>query len=398
MSAVAESVREARIETAKRIIHLAQERRCDFVLIAGDLFDSNAVSNELVYAVLHVLEKAAPIPVYILPGNHDFLSPGSVYQRTALVHPPSNIHVLRDGAPVYLLDGTVALLPAPVTQKRSERDPTADFPETPAAKYRIGVAHGSLQIEGKYQPDDHPIALDAAARGQLDYLALGHWHSYLGANDETIMVGTPEPMGFGDDSGSVALVELRAGEAIVERFQVNALTWIDHLWELQPDMDILSARWAWEPRLSEDTLLRLRVSGYSTGEMDAELEELASWLRARLLHLELDTTQLQPEITRGALHHLAASHPFLGGMLSDLAQLALMADPLGGHQAAAAGDGSQSITLTSGQHTAATDHSGQRMILDNAALRKMLHEIEDDPLVIKNAIRFLAQLAQEVST
>ena len=60
---VAETVRAARLETAGKIIDLARERKCDFILIAGDLFDSNAVSNELVHQVLRILGQADPVQV-----------------------------------------------------------------------------------------------------------------------------------------------------------------------------------------------------------------------------------------------------------------------------------------------------------------------------------------------
>ena len=386
VSAVAEAVREARFLTARRIMELAREERCDFVLIAGDLFDSNAVGDELVYRVLHILEEVAPTPIYILPGNHDLFSYDSIYQRKAFLDPPAHVHVLSEKTPVYILDGTVALLPTPITQKRSEMDQMTNLPETPGAEYRIGVAHGSLRIEGKYQADDHPIALDAATRGRLDYLALGHWHSYMEVNDRTIMPGTPEPMRFGDDGGYVALVELRSQEAIIEKVQVNTLTWLDHDWELEHSADIIGARGVWEPRLSEETLLRLRVSGYSTSEMDGELQELANWLKPRVLHLELDTAELWPEVSEGELQHLTAPHPFLTGMLSDLARLAEMADLQSG-QVAAGRDVGQTVDKPVDTIDSNT--------MDIVTLKRLLDEIDGDPVVIQHGIRTLAQLIRE---
>lgn len=386
VSVVAESVREARLLTARRILELAEAERCDFVLIAGDLFDSNAVGDELVYRVLHIFEEAAPMPIYILPGNHDLFALGSIYQRKAFLDPPANVHVLSDKAPVYLLDGTAVLLPTPITQKRSEIDQVTNLPETPGAKYRVGVAHGSLCIAGKYQADDHPIALDARAREQLDYLALGHWHSYMEVDRRTIMPGTPEPMEFGDDSGYVVLVELKDADALVEKVQVNTLTWIDHSWELEPTVNMSGARGALEPFLSENTLLRLRLSGSSTSEMDGELQELANWLKPRLLHLELDTSELWPEISGGALQHLAAPHPFLKGMLADLAQLAELAD-VQSSQVAAGRDGGQTVDKPVDLAESTT--------MDSATLRRLLNEIDGDPAVIQHGIRTLTRLIRE---
>lgn len=378
VATVAEAVRAARLETARSIIDLAREHQCDFIIIAGDLFDSNAVGNELVHQVLHVLGQAAPVQVYILPGNHDLMCPGSVYQRPAFAKPPSNVHVLKDRTPIYLQDGDVALLPAPVMQKRQEADPTADLPKTPQAKYRIGVAHGSLQIEGKHQSDDHPIALDAADREALDYLALGHWHSYV-ENGDAIMPGTPEPMNFGEHSGYVILVEMDGDGILVDRIPINTLAWLDKHLELTPDLDMLSQVQGWEHELTDKTLLRLEITGFGNTHLERELDELSDWLNARVLYLSLDTSQLRGEAVAALAQELIAPHPFLAGVLSDLSQLLIMAEP-----------------ETSLVEVAATDHT-LRNSLDRDVLRGLLGEADYDPTVVQSALRQLIRLAEEVA-
>ncbi|NLJ85147.1 MAG: DNA repair exonuclease [Firmicutes bacterium] len=377
---VADSVRAARLKTAGKITRLARERRCDLLLIAGDLFDSNAVSNDVVHQVLRILEEAAPVEVYILPGNHDLVSPDSVYERPAFANPPANVHVLRDRRPVYLQNGDVAILPAPVTQKCSETDPTFDFPATPEATHRIGVAHGSLQIEGKYQSDDHPIALDAASRANLDYLALGHWHSYLAVGDVTIMPGTPEPMAFGEESGYVTIVEMVGEQTLVEKIQINTLTWLDKRLDLEPDVDMLTAVGSWATELTDDTLLRLEITGYGTGELEANLQELSDWLKARLLYLALNTTQVRAGMLTGSAQKLISPHPFLAGVLSDLAKMLMMAEP------------------DLGAREAATTDIDLGRALDTEMLRKWLDEVDYDPDIIQNAMWQLLRMIQEVSS
>ena len=51
------------------------------VLIAGDLFDSNASDPSEVRHFLRVVREIAPLPVCVLPGTHDRLSEDSVYRR-----------------------------------------------------------------------------------------------------------------------------------------------------------------------------------------------------------------------------------------------------------------------------------------------------------------------------
>src|SRR5262245_57839414 len=58
----------------------AVKRDVQFVLIAGDLFDDLCVASLPAGRAFKILD-AAPMPVYVLPGNHDPLLPGGVWDR-----------------------------------------------------------------------------------------------------------------------------------------------------------------------------------------------------------------------------------------------------------------------------------------------------------------------------
>src|SRR6266516_2549418 len=59
---------------------LAAAERVQVLLVAGDLFDNNRLPLPLLEATAELLDQAIP-RVVILPGNHDPLTPDSVYQR-----------------------------------------------------------------------------------------------------------------------------------------------------------------------------------------------------------------------------------------------------------------------------------------------------------------------------
>lgn len=376
----AEKVRQERLRTARRIIDFAREREVAFILVAGDLFESNGVGNDLVYRALHILEEAAPIPVYILPGNHDYLNPSSVYEREPFAHLPSHITVFRSRDPYYVLDGQVALLPAPLTRKHSEHDPTDQFPSTHEASIRIGVAHGSPRIPNKYQPDDHPIALNAAEKAGLDYLALGHWHSWFQPDERTVMPGTPEPSGFNEESGYIALVELDRGfPPVVERIHVGGLRWIERRETVGEDTRFLRARveeWGRQLESPENTLLRLIIDGYASPEVYMLLDDLAQWMSANFLFSEIDTSQVRPLVSIGRLRELGERHPFVGGVLSDLAKVALLVNP-----DEPLADGKLELGET----------------LPNESLRQVLAQLEQmDSEVVREALRQLGRIVMEV--
>ena len=80
------------------------------------------------------------------------------------------------------------------------------------------MTYGALAIPGKHQPNDFPIALNAASRAGVDYLAVGHWHNWQTYdNDRLVMPGTPEPDAFDqENSGCIALVEINGRGAAPE--------------------------------------------------------------------------------------------------------------------------------------------------------------------------------------
>jgi len=381
----ADQIRSARLETARRIMELAHDERVDFVLIAGDVFDDNSVGNKLVYQVLHILEQVAPLPVFILPGNHDLSGPASVYQRLPFHRPPANVHVLTSDDARFILDGEVVLLPAPVTQKRSERDPTRHLPDAPGDVIRIGVAHGSPAIEGKYEPDDHPIRTEAAEACRLDYLALGHWHTWQQLGDRTVMPGTPESTAFNQDSGYVAIVDISKNSVPqIKQVSTGTLTWLK--WPetiMGAAGQTLSRIRSKAGQIAEPgkTLLQIELSGYTYPEELVQVLDLEEWLGARFLLGRVDKSGLRTDISTGVVRDLAAAHSLLGAVLADLSELAMMAAP-----------GESPLN----EVTAAVDSDRETSPLSSAKLRQFFADVDLDPGAVEEAVQMLTGIALEV--
>ena len=231
--AKAELLRKTRLHTLETALQKAEESSVDAFLIAGDLFESNQVTDKLVQETFDVFMAHSRFRIIILPGNHDPLSgPGCIWLRKPFNQPPSHLTICttRD---VIELDNAV-ILPVPITQKVSTKDPSLPLVEVAASvprdKIKIGITHGALAIEGKHQPNDHPIALNAATRAGLDYLAVGHWHKLqVYDSGRLVMPGTPEPDQFelGPDAGKVVLVEIPSPgqQPQLERISVATYTW-----------------------------------------------------------------------------------------------------------------------------------------------------------------------------
>lgn len=90
-------LRAVRFEAVRRLAELAHAREVSAVVVAGDVFDDNAVGERTLQKAREALEAFAPIPVLLLPGNHD---PGTPEGALARVGAGGHVRVLSDGEPV----------------------------------------------------------------------------------------------------------------------------------------------------------------------------------------------------------------------------------------------------------------------------------------------------------
>ena len=229
----AKEVRAKRYETAGRIVELAKRENVDFVLIAGDLFEHHDVDELVVKRTLEVLDRFAPIPVFILPGNHDPLVAGGVWSRQSWKRAGNHVRLMDKAMEISFQEG-IALYPSPLTHKQGSADPTAWIPvRLPGDKrIRIGFAHGSLDILP--EKGNFPIDSNRAIEKGLDYLALGDWHSFR-EHGKSVYSGTMEQTEFGEDNpGFVGLVEIdKAGaKPVISKHRTGLLRWM----ELHPDV------------------------------------------------------------------------------------------------------------------------------------------------------------------
>src|SRR6201999_2808426 len=163
---------------------LAAEVGAEFVVVAGDVFEHNQLSPQVIGQSLEAM-RAIGIPVYLLPGNHDPLDASSVYTSALFTAEcPDNVTVL-DRAGVHEVRPGLEIVAAPWRSKAPTSDLVGEvLDDLPAdGVTRIVVGHGAVDI---LVPDrDRPslvrlAALEAAiARGAVHYVALGDKHSRM---------------------------------------------------------------------------------------------------------------------------------------------------------------------------------------------------------------------------
>ena len=302
---------EARFAALQHLREKAAELRVDFIVIAGDWFDDHSVSRTEATRAFAILEGSkGTCPVFIIPGNHDPLVPGGVWDRDPWLReqPHLRVHFLRRPEPVCVPSLPVEIFPCPLRQRRAMEDPTDWIQQHPRGNgnptFRIGLAHGSLKVM-PLPEDDHLIRADAGDHYGLDYLALGHWHKRsvyksLDGSVRAAYCGTHEPMRFSgssadsssgwssfstdgdaerfhdDGRGTALLVTIDAPESppVVEPIEIGRLRWTAEHRDLttEPLKDLINDYSRREN--PERTILRLELSGVVEPRGYARIEEL----------------------------------------------------------------------------------------------------------------------------
>lgn len=294
-------LQEARLDAIATIGRLAMQHGVGVVLVAGDIYDKETLSNHTLAQPLERMRAWPRVNWHMIPGNHDPHRPNGVWERVLSLGVPDNVHVQLSPAPYRLEDGFAYLLPAPLRLSRGLGDPTLwmDTAPTPDGAIRIGLAHGSIaDFGGSSGGQPNVISPLRAADAELAYLALGDWHGCRQVNQRSWYAGTPEPDQFGQvDSGQALLVTIDAPRATptIKLLQVGRYRWRQEQATVhgQADVDRLVARLRNADDEPSRALLDLKVDGtLSLADREHFERMINQSLRAALCHLRLDDQQL----------------------------------------------------------------------------------------------------------
>lgn len=312
---------EARFLAIERLAALAIERSVDAVLVAGDVFDIQTVSDKTIRRLFNAMQAYAG-PWVLMPGNHDAALAESVWTRAhRLGVVPSNVNTCLEPC-VHVVQDRFALLPAPLVQRHTYGDLTEwfDAAPTPEGLCRIGLAHGCVQgVLPEGADSANPIAADRAAKARLDYLALGDWHGCRRMDDRTWYAGTPETDRFkANDSGQAVLVSLEVPGATpaVEVIPVGRYHWQSLELKLAVSSDVEETLRKLE-QIGPDDVVQLRLTGVCDLVGQRQLDSGVEAARARSRAMLLDSKDLSLEPTQADIEAIHADG-YVGEVLQQL--------------------------------------------------------------------------------
>jgi exonuclease SbcD len=235
----ADRMAQALVMAYRRLIDYALDRQVDFVILAGDTFDSAHPSYAECLRFVEGLRRldAVGIPVYVCTGNHD---PYVSWQNDYLSL-PANTHLFSATGPGYFCyeraGKAIALLAGRGFYRshwRVGEDPVAGLTRAAVeaargctAPFAIGVLHTGLDRDR----DKAPVSPASLSRTGMDYWALGHFHKPEvvddAANPHVVYSGNIQGCAM-DEPGlrGVSLVTLQKGRPNNREFlPTSSIVW-----------------------------------------------------------------------------------------------------------------------------------------------------------------------------
>jgi len=283
-------LQNAQLLTLRKVLDIAKEDGALGLIIAGDLFDSNLVSRDLVKRVQAMFKKAQ-IPIYILPGSgdvtdrrpHDALIPPSVYSDGSGWEEIPNVHIFRDterGDVFVSEDSSTAIYGKPVIRKGESPIPHISLKDTP---FHIAVVHGDAFKKAYFDREpDYPFTVEELKEAGFSYAALGHWHNpkiYPSSQREGDFIaaypGPTQDLSFKDSGGT--LIKINLGERIsIETIRLSEYQFKKIEVEIRNTPE--STGEAVKERISnpQKTLLRVELKGAISPDIRAKFKESLS--------------------------------------------------------------------------------------------------------------------------
>ena len=248
------------------------------VLIAGDLFESESVGDRILSHVCEVISSYAPLPFFYVTGNHE---------RDVLLSyrdKPKNLYTFTSEITGYELSEVCIL---GTNESSPEMLRSLRLHET---KKNIFLFHGEVRERSDF---GGVIGLSELAHRGIDYLALGHYHTYgvkkIEGGGVAVYAGVPEGRGF-DELGKKGVVLFDSDDCVPHFYSTAKRTY--H--ELHMDIGACHSheeilKWVNDTarNCTREDLVRLIITGERAPTFHIDHERIRLTFEERFWYFEL---------------------------------------------------------------------------------------------------------------
>lgn len=289
---LAKKLRSNMLLVIKNMYQHAHDIGARAVIIAGDIFDTNKISNTTRQYLLDTFRQYSDMATVILPGNHDG---DQVFASDEI---SSNVYCFGNSLTAIAIDNVVITgqVLKPLTAKQLPYELALD-----SNRYNIVVLHG--QDTSYHSDSDVNINITALKDHNIDYLALGHIHSHrvaqLDRRGQYCYSGCLAGRGF-DECGDKGYVVLDTDTNTVQfvtasniKFEIVTVD-ISSAHSLKEIELLIDAKLC---HFGRDTLVKVVLIGNYTVHMGKDIGALVKMFEDKFLFFKIqDSSTLQLNI------------------------------------------------------------------------------------------------------
>lgn len=229
---LAEKLRKAPFDSFGKLVDKAIAERVDFVLLAGDLYNTEHINIKAQSLFVEQLERLnqAGIPVFLTRGNHDYLTEDT---QTLSLPLPENVHTYKAEVTTHQLttknNQRVAITGFSYDSKWIFERKIEEYPTRQTnVDLQIGLLHGSLDRLETTEATYAPFTISELQSKQYDYWALGHIHKRQQISDNPLAIYPGNIQGLHkNETGpkGAMLVKWSPRETTTEFFNTAPVIW-----------------------------------------------------------------------------------------------------------------------------------------------------------------------------
>lgn len=270
------------------IINLANEKNIPYLFIAGDMFDTNKPSSELVSFVVSEFEKYNG-RVFITPGNHDYNSEDSVYSTIEF---PSNVHIFGEEISFFETEDCLIYGYGFIAPHKNE-DSFRNFKVYDNDKPSVMITHTDFNTNSFY----NPINLSNVEASGLSYIAAAHIHiredGIRRGKTYINYCGSPRNLNFKEAGESQVIIgelskdflEITKADVSCNRYlnlnaDISDASDSDDIYRICSDLVMANN--------PENTLFNLKITGSMKDEIRMDFELLKNKLSSVCLYIRIE--------------------------------------------------------------------------------------------------------------
>jgi DNA repair exonuclease SbcCD nuclease subunit len=263
--------------TFLKMVEYARKNWVSVIIIAGDMFDTKTVSAKVRNSVMDAVKNNPGITFLYLKGNHD-----SENFMDTMADCPANLKFFGDEWTKYEFEDVVV---AGVEINENNYDRIYDSLILDSRRFNIVVLHGQENLNNlKNNPDS--ISIRNLRDKNIDYLALGHVHSYKEAKLDSrgiyVYSGCLDGRGF-DECGSkgFVLLEINNGDATHEFIPAASRTLYERAVDITGMQTTMQMVRKIEDNISdidENSLVKVTLTGSVSVDSEKDIKYMEQYL------------------------------------------------------------------------------------------------------------------------